>query len=84
MIEKIVSKVEAKPNALGGSISDMDGYQQGTPFLGLFGGFIGELIVFLSALNEMGNDGSFISLRSLFTIQESLDEFFNNLMIQLT
>ena len=62
----------------------MDGYQSGTPFLGLFGGFIGELIVFLSALYEMGNDGSFISLRTLFTNQESIDEFFNNLLIQLT
>jgi len=44
----MVSKGElVQVNPLVSSVSDVDGYGQETPFLGLFGSLFGEIILFL-------------------------------------
>ena len=42
--------------------------------IGLFGGFIGEMIIFLSALLEMGYDNSHPNFKSLSASPELVEE----------
>lgn len=42
--------------------------------MGLFGGLIGEMIIFIQSLQDLSNEGIHSGLKQLFTSTESLDE----------
>jgi len=57
---------------LGQNLSDIDGAQQNQPYVGLFGGVIGELTLLLSALKSLSQEDGHDALKKFFSNKENI------------